>query len=124
MRNLDVIKAFNNKEEQDFLFFYGHTNKTNSVNQTCLSQWYEDTEFEDDFAYYYTCEHYMMVHKSLTMNPKDMETVDKMIAVKSPGAVKKMGRQVKNYDQKKWNEKKFDIVVQGNYLKFSQDEDL
>jgi len=125
MRNSDVISAHNNKEEQEFLFFYGHSGKRDKVDKSCLSQWYDKSgNFEDHFASYQTCEHFMMVGKSLLMNPNDVKTVDKMLEAGSPGAVKKMGRAVKNYDQLEWDTHKFDLVVQGNYLKFSQDEEL
>ena len=35
-----------------------------------------------------------------------------------------LGRKVKNFDEKKWNETKYSIVFAGNLLKFSQDENL
>lgn len=36
----------------------------------------------------------------------------------------KVGRQVKDFDQIEWDENKFDIVVRGNYLKFTQNKML
>ena len=35
-----------------------------------------------------------------------------------------MGRKVKNFDEEKWKSKCFEIVVEGNLHKFSQDEEL
>ena len=37
---------------------------------------------------------------------------------------KKLGRQVRNFDQLLWEEKRYEIVKIGNYHKFSQDEHL
>ena len=55
---------------------------------------------------------------------KDEEAKKKILVVHSPHGAKKLGRQVKNFDPVIWNEHKFDIVVKGNYHKFSQHEDL
>ena len=33
-----------------------------------------------------------------------------------------MGRDIKNFNIDVWNESKYQIVVKGNYLKFSQNE--
>lgn len=32
---------------EDYIFFWGHTNKTNTINQTCLSQWWM-ADFEEN----------------------------------------------------------------------------
>ena len=116
MRNKDVIEAYDNGDKLDFVFFWGHTNKSNSVNKTCFSQWYTDSgEFHDKNFVYDSCEHYMMLGKLLLMNGNNIEVTKE---------VKALGRKIKNWDEKKWNDEKFNIVVQGNLLKFSQDEEL
>lgn len=48
----------------------------------------------------------------------------KILQANSPAEVKKPGRKVKNFDPKLWDENCFDIVCEGNYLKFSQHSDL
>ena len=35
-----------------------------------------------------------------------------------------MGRKVQGYDDKVWNEKRFDIMLDANLLKFTQNEEL
>jgi ribA/ribD-fused uncharacterized protein len=37
---------------------------------------------------------------------------------------KTLGRLVKNYDDKKWNEIRYQIMVNANYYKYSQSEEL
>jgi hypothetical protein len=39
-------------------------------------------------------------------------------------AIKKLGRLVKEYDDEVWKEHRFDVVVSGNYAKFTQNEEL
>ena len=54
----------------------------------------------------------------------DIETSKKILMAKHPHDAKLLGREVKNFDPKVWNDHKFSIVVKGNYFKFSQDEEL
>ena len=42
----------------------------------------------------------------------------------SPAEYKKLGRKVKGFDATVWDEKKLDIVVEGNKAKFGQNPDL
>ena len=50
--------------------------------------------------------------------------LDKILKAKSPAEAKKLGRKVSNYDENIWVENRFEIVKAGNYLKFSQNEEL
>ena len=50
----------------------------------------------------------------------DREVYDEIMAAESPDKYKKLGRKVRNFDSKVWDEKKYDIVVEGNKAKFSQ----
>jgi ribA/ribD-fused uncharacterized protein len=43
---------------------------------------------------------------------------------KNPKMAKTLGRLVKNYDDKKWNEIRYKVMVDANYFKYSQSEDL
>jgi ribA/ribD-fused uncharacterized protein len=43
---------------------------------------------------------------------------------KNPKMAKTLGRLVKNYDDKKWNEVRYKIMVDANYYKYSQSEEL
>ena len=86
-----------------------------------FSQWY-DSKFSDGENTYHNCEQYMMAHKALLF--KDYTTYKKIMQTTNPRDIKKLGREVKNFDQKIWDCHKFNIVRDGNYLKFSQNEDL
>ncbi|EER25411.1 uncharacterized protein CIMG_11500 [Coccidioides immitis RS] len=102
-----------------------------------LGQWYE-SKFtvtqpgdEDDAKNveitYMNCEHYMMHRKGVLFAPDDSITqeiasVDK--PVPHPSTLRSLGRKVPNFDEKLWNKERLRIVVEGNYLKFTQNEDL
>jgi ribA/ribD-fused uncharacterized protein len=108
--------------ESKFLFFWGHQpNKDGSISKTCFSQWWLSS-FEVDNVIYKTAEHWMMAKKAELFN--DNEVLAKIIKANSPAEAKKMGREVKNYDDKLWLANRYEIVKQGNRHKFSQNKDL
>ncbi|OXG08070.1 hypothetical protein BC749_101255 [Flavobacterium araucananum] len=108
--------------ESKFLFFWGHQpNKDGSISKTCFSQWWLSS-FEVDKVTYKTAEHWMMAKKAELFN--DDVVWAKIIKANSPADVKKLGREVKNYDDKLWSAARYEIVKQGNYHKFSQNADL
>lgn len=41
-----------------------------------------------------------------------------------PREMRSLGRKIPNFSDEVWEANRFDIVVEGNYLKFSQNEDL
>ncbi len=54
----------------------------------------------------------------------DNETYQKIIKATNPGEAKSLGREVRGFDESKWVENRFQIVVSGNVLKFSQNKEL
>jgi len=85
------------------------------------SQWAYSKFIENDIEFT-SAEQYMMYKKALLFD--DIETSIKILNIDNPRKVKKLGREIKNFDNKIWNENKIDIVTQGNILKFSQNEKL
>ena len=90
-----------------------------------LSNWSPHSFYADGangLVLFETAEHYMMYHKALLFG--DLETADKILKTVHPRDVKRLGRLVKNYDDSVWSEKRFDVVLNGNILKFSQNPEL
>lgn len=69
-----------------------------------------------------SAEQYMMAGKAHLFN--DEETLNSIISSKDPAEQKNLGRQVKNYNEKIWNDNSIRIVTNGNIYKFSQNADL
>ncbi len=115
-----IIERFQHQEKPDFLFFWGHTVKE-EMTKACFSQWFP-AEFQEDGITYKTAEHYMMAGKARLFN--DHEILEQIINSETPDQVKKLGRKVSNFDPQLWDEHKYEIVKQGNLLKFSQNEKL
>lgn len=114
----NIKDRFQKKQRIKFLFFWGHTVK-DEITKSCFSQWFTG-KFEENGIVYKTAEHYMMAGKARLFN--DPEILEKIVQASTPNQVKALGRKVKNFDPKVWNEHKYEIVKQGNLLKFSQNQ--
>ncbi len=75
-------------------------------------------------------EKWMMVIKTLMFAKGDhrqdnLNILDnQMVPTDDPGKIRELGRTVKGFDEKIWDEWKYKIVVNGNYLQFSQDKEM
>jgi hypothetical protein len=108
--------------QPDFLMFLGHRPPpSGGVGQGCLSQWWPVTFTVDGLAYP-SAEHFMMASKALLFD--DAETAERIRQAPHPGAAKALGREVRGFDEQRWAERRFDLVVAGNRAKFGQHRDL
>ena len=94
-----------------YMFFWGGI----------FSNWYE-SHFEINGVEYNCGEQYMMHQKAETFNDKDMS--EKILQTYSPRIQKQLGRQVKNFNPKKWDLIKYDLVKNGLMEKFNQNPEL
>lgn len=105
------------------VFFFGHA--PHKLGYNIFSQWYP-VEFTDDIAgeiiQYCNTEQFMMAQKAILFD--DAENLAKILVTNDPSKIKQYGRKIKNFDDKEWNKYKFDIVTQGNRLKFGQNPNL
>lgn len=105
-----------------YLFFWGHTpTGASAMGPWIFSQWYPSA-FEVDGRRYATAEHWMMASKAELFG--DQVHHDAILKAKSPGEVKDLGRRVQGFDNATWQAHRFEVVVQGNLHKFSQNPDL
>ena len=105
-----------------YLLFWGHTPSADgTITAACLSQWWP-APFTVDGVVYKSCEHYMMAAKARLFGHAEMEA--KILAAGHPRTAKRLGRQVRDFEQDRWEEERFEIVVAANVAKFGQNEDL
>ncbi|MBR2416813.1 MAG: NADAR family protein [Bacteroidaceae bacterium] len=120
--NVEKIKEIVRKNPTtEIIYFWGHTPNHKKITKSCFSQWY-DVYFVVDGLSYHTTEQYMMASKARLFG--DEETLKEIMGAESPREYKKLGRKVKGFDAIIWNEKRLDIVVEGNKAKFSQNPAL
>lgn len=87
-----------------------------------FSQWYKASFKAPDGREFCCCEQYMMAAKALAFH--DDEALKEIMATKNPRKQKEIGRKINGFDPGKWDAVKNLVVFYGNYLKFSQNEDL
>lgn len=114
----DIVRR---KPSTPVVLFRGHTPNPKKITAACLSQWY-DCYFEIDGVQYHTTEQYMMASKARLFGDEDV--FNEIMAAYNPFDYKKLGRKIKGFDQEKWDAEKYDIVVEGNRAKFSQNPAL
>jgi len=121
--DLDWIQEkFDNNEKIKYIFFWGHQpQKDGSIGKGCLSQWWEQL-FEKEDLVFKSAEHFMMYQKAILFN--DTEIAQQILSCRTPAESKKLGRQVRNFDQAIWEKKRYEIVLEASILKFGQHENL
>lgn len=106
---------------EDFLFFWGHTNRKANVGKSCLSQWYMCSFMVDD-VWYNCAEQYMMAEKARIFG--DETAWNQIMESHDPMTIKKLGRKVRDFNADVWEKNCREIVRKGNFAKFSQNPKL
>jgi ribA/ribD-fused uncharacterized protein len=92
--------------------FYGHTEPSSTA---FMSQFYP-CEFMWRNHVFYSAEQFMMFQKARLF--KDEKTMNLILTCNSALEAKTLGRQVRNFDEKVWKNKRESIVLNANMLKF------
>jgi len=110
------IYYFNKKNMDNYIFFLGKSKEYGFLSNFYL------TKFNEGKINFNMSEQYMMYKKAKLF--KDEKTAQKILDADTALGCKKLGRTVKNFDEKTWDENKVAIVTEGLRLKFTQNEDL
>lgn len=86
-----------------------------------LSNWFM-SDFIVSGVTFSSGEQYMMFMKAMTF--KDTEVANKILATNDVAKIKKLGRQVRNYNDKQWDSIRQQVMYDGLLEKFRQDEHL
>lgn len=106
-----MAKAIEEKNKPKYTFFWSGP----------FSQWHP-SNFEIDGVNFVTAEQFMMYKKALLFH--DYKTCAKIMNTSDPREQKAYGREVKNFNNEKWEKYAKEFVYEGNFAKFSQNEDL
>ena len=116
-----VLRQYRKKSKLKYVFFWGDTEQGDAVTKACLSQWYPGV-FTVDGVTYRMAEQYMMAQKALLFGDKAIYA--EIMAARHPKQCKALGQQVQHFSQTVWDANKFQIVLDGNLAKFSQNPKL
>jgi ribA/ribD-fused uncharacterized protein len=104
-------------ETETEIYFYTLKNKF-----SYMSNFYK-TNFTDKDGIKYICsEQYFMYHKCKTFDPNNNILLETILRETSATNIKKCGRQLKNYNDTIWQEKRYNIMLEALRLKFNQNE--
>jgi ribA/ribD-fused uncharacterized protein len=118
----NLILDYKCGKDLEYIYFWGnHSKKDGSITKACFSQWWESS-FNIGHVKYLFMEQYMMSEKARLFGDKEIE--EKIMSSKDPKEIKELGRKVKGFDENVWNKIKYSIVINGNYNKFMQNENL
>lgn len=87
-----------------------------------LSQWAHSPFRDEAGRQFQNAEQYMMYHKALFFG--DADTAREVLLSPQPRAAKRLGRQVRNFDDAKWRTVCEAVLFAGNEMKFRQNADL
>ena len=90
-------------------------------NRSPFSNWYPSI-FTHGGISFSRGEQYMMYRKAMLFN--DLETAHAILLTGNPKEQKDLGRQVKNYVDETWAAVREDVMVEGLFEKFNQNEHL
>ncbi|CAF4045685.1 unnamed protein product, partial [Rotaria magnacalcarata] len=108
-----VNSYFPKNNPTKFIYFYRNTSP--------FSNFYP-SQVNDNGIAFHCIEQYMMYHKAKLFN--DDETAERILDAKKPAQCKALGREVEPFNEETWMENRTKIVSNGNYLKFTTNQDL
>lgn len=118
----ELVDRMRRGEHVEFLFFWGHRpERDGRVGPGCLSQWWP-AAFEVDGRTFTTAEHYMMWRKAMLFG--DEASAEKVLGAGHPKRAKEIGRGVRGFDETRWRESRYEIVLAGSLAKFGQHPEL
>lgn len=102
-------------------FYSGHKNGFEKFSNFAYTPFTQTSSTGEVFDF--TCnEQFIMFSKAMLFG--DKSTATKILSETQPLQIKKLGRQVKPFDQMKWEQSKDEIFKTGLRLKFEQNNDL
>jgi ribA/ribD-fused uncharacterized protein len=107
-------------ETQRAVYFYGQKNPAVGF----LSN-FHPCEFTDAGGRrFFSSEQYFMKRKQELFDSQNETLAVAILQARTPSVAKKLGRQVKNYDDAVWGEHRYEVMLQALKLKFASDEAL
>lgn len=104
-------------ETTNSIYFWRENNKYGF-----LSNFYFSI-FIDSYNIKYICsEQYFMAQKCLLFDRENTKLYKQIMETKIPYIIKRLGRQVRNFEQKKWDTEKYNIMKNAIRYKFNQNK--
>ena len=117
-----IRKMVSEGKQAEYIFFWKTGSSSGKdITKGCFSQWWKSDFWS--VSHTYSCmEQFMMANKAELFGDKEIR--EQILQCSTPRQMKALGRKVRNFDETIWNEIKYSIVLNGNYLKFTQNSEL
>ena len=104
-------------ETDSEIYFYGLNNEFGY-----MSNFYKTAFIDKDKIKFNCSEQYFMYSKCKIFDPNNKILLEEILKESSATKIRKFGRQVQNYNDVIWNEKRYNIMLDALRLKFNQNE--
>lgn len=108
--------------QRRYRLFYGHTPRPDGALSDAVFSQFWPCSFSLYGVNYAWAEQWMMASKARLFG--DGEALARILIATAPLDCKRIGRQVRGFDEALWRQHCFDIVTQGSVAKFDQDPAL
>ncbi|MBL9008009.1 MAG: NADAR family protein [Myxococcales bacterium] len=121
--NLETLRqAVRQGAQPRYRLFYGHTPRPDGALSDAVFSQFWPCSFSLYGVNYAWAEQWMMASKARLFG--DGEALARILIATAPLDCKRIGRQVRGFDEALWRQHRFDIVTQGSVAKFDQDPAL
>ena len=117
-----LCQAVRDGDRLRYRLFYGHTGRADGKLSDAVFSQFWPCAFLLGTIRYRWAEQWMMASKARLF--ADDDALGKVLQAGEPLACKRIGRQVRGFDEARWREHRFDLVTVGNVAKFGQDPGL
>ena len=107
-------------ETPDSIYFYSQTKDDFGY----MSNFYPITFVDENNLLFNCSEQYLMYHKCKLFDPDNTKMLQQILKEKSPAKIKALGRLVNNYNEQIWSNSRYQVMVNGLRLKFSQNQSI
>ena len=115
-------RAHNGGERFSYRCFYGHTGRADGKLSDAVFSQFWPCQFVLGGQRYIFAEQWMMASKARLFG--DAEACQRILQATAPLVCKRIGRQVRGFDEGRWREHRMELVTVGNVAKFEQDPAL
>ncbi|MEJ1242011.1 NADAR family protein [Chryseolinea sp. T2] len=114
-------RKYDGGDRPEFVFFGDESASNETPGVATLTQWFP-SPFRVDSDQYHNAAHWMMVQKARLFN--DPQAASELLSLSDNKEIGERGKQISGFDQKHWDDHRYNIVLQGNLHKFSQHQTL
>lgn len=106
-------------ETDNEIYFYGLNDQFAYLSNLCKSN------FTDKDGKIYCCsEQFLIYQKCIMFDGNNVDLINKILTETNTSKIIEYGRSIKNFDKEIWRSVRYDIMIDGLWFKFKQNNDM